>query len=59
MHLQLLRFLSRKLIEERKDCLVFVSPRRANVIGITNGDYNRKKHGQFFDQLPSTNYGLR
>jgi len=44
------------LIEERRDCMLFVSPRRANVIGISNSTTATDNLIKFFDLLPSSNY---
>ena len=44
------------IAEERRDCIVFVSPRRANVVGITNNTTATNNTINFFDQLPSSSY---
>jgi len=44
------------IAEERRDCLVFVSPRRANVVGVTNNTTATNNVIDFFDQLPSSSY---
>ena len=44
------------IVEERRDCLVFVSPRRANVIGVSNTTSITDSIVDFFDQLPSSSY---
>ena len=44
------------IAEERRDCIVFVSPRRGNVIGIANATTITDNMVAFFDQLPSTSY---
>jgi len=44
------------IAEERRDCIVFVSPRRANVVGITNNTTATNNTIDFFDQLPSSSY---
>ena len=44
------------IAEERRDCLVFVSPRRANVIGVSNPTTATDNIVGFFDQLPSSSY---
>ena len=44
------------IAEERRDCLVFVSPRRANVIGVSNTTSITDSIVDFFDQLPSSSY---
>ena len=44
------------IAEERRDCLVFISPRRANVVGVTNNTTATNNVIDFFDQLPSSSY---
>ena len=44
------------IAEERRDCIVFVSPRRANVIGVTNATTATNNIVNFFDLLPSSSY---
>ena len=44
------------IAEERRDCMVFVSPRRGNVIGISNSTTITTNIVNFFDQLPSSSY---
>jgi len=44
------------IVEERRDCMVFVSPRRGNVIGVTNSTTATENIVDFFDLLPSTSY---
>ena len=44
------------IAEERRDCMVFVSPRRGNVIGISNSTTITDNMVAFFDQLPSSSY---
>ena len=44
------------IVEERRDCLMFVSPRRANVIGVSNANTVTSNMIKFFDQLPSSSY---
>ena len=44
------------IVEERRDCIAFVSPRRANVIGITNTTSITDNISNFFKQLPSSSY---
>jgi hypothetical protein len=46
------------ILESRKDCLGFFSPKRSDVIGITNGDVIVRNMVNYFDQLPSTNYAV-
>ena len=44
------------IAEERRDCMVFVSPRRGNIIGISNTTTITDNLIAFFDQLPSSSY---
>ena len=44
------------IAEERRDCIVFVSPRRANVIGVTNATTATNNIVGFFDLHPSSTY---
>ena len=44
------------IVEERRDCMLFVSPRRANVIGVSNANTITTNMIKFFDQLPSSSY---
>ena len=44
------------IVEERRDCMLFVSPRRANVIGVSNANTVTTNMINFFDQLPSSSY---
>ena len=44
------------IAEERRDCIVFVSPRRANVVGIASSTQATTNLIDFFDQLPSSSY---
>ena len=46
------------ILESRRDCLGFFSPKRSDVIGITNGDTVVRNMVNYFDQLPSTNYAI-
>ena len=46
------------IVEERRDCMVFASPRRANVIGISNASVATSNVIGFFDQLPSSSYAV-
>jgi len=46
------------IVEERRDCMVFASPRRANVIGISNSTAATNNIIDFFDQLPSSSYAV-
>jgi hypothetical protein len=44
------------IAEERRDCIVYVSPRRGNVIGISNSTSVTDNIIGFFNQLPSSSY---
>jgi len=44
------------IAEERRDCMVFVSPRRGSVIGVSNTTTITTNLVNFFDQLPSSSY---
>jgi hypothetical protein len=44
------------IAEERRDCMVFVSPRRANVVGQTNTSTITTNIVDFMKQLPSSSY---
>lgn len=44
------------IVEERRDCMVFVSPRRANLIGVANSTTAVDNVIDFFNQLPSSSY---
>ena len=44
------------IVEERRDCMLFVSPRRANVVGVANKTTATSNIVEFFDQLPSSSY---
>lgn len=44
------------IAEERRDCLVFASPRRGNIIGVTNTATVTDNIIDFFDLLPSSSY---
>ena len=44
------------IVEERRDCMLFVSPRRANVVGVSNTTTATTNLVDFFDQLPSSSY---
>jgi len=44
------------IAEERRDCMVFVSPRRGNVIGVSNTTTITDNMVGFFNQLPSSSY---
>jgi hypothetical protein len=44
------------IVEERRDCMAFFSPTRADVIGITDPAQITTNIVDYFDQLPSSNY---
>ena len=44
------------IVEERRDCMLFVSPRRGNVIGLSNANTITNNIIAFFDTLPSSSY---
>ena len=44
------------IVEERRDCLLFVSPRRANVVGVSNTTTATDNVVNFFEQLSSSSY---
>jgi phage tail sheath protein FI len=46
------------LCEARKDCVGFISPRRADVVGITSGITQTNNVVSFFDQLASSSYAV-
>ncbi|AET72570.1 hypothetical protein SXCG_00183 [Synechococcus phage S-CAM8] len=44
------------IVEERRDCMLFVSPRRGTIIGIANANTITDNLINFFNTLPSSNY---
>ena len=44
------------IVEERRDCLLFVSPRRANVVGVSSSATQTENIENFFKLLPSSSY---
>jgi len=44
------------IVEERRDCLLFVSPRRGNVVGVSNSGTQTENIEGFFKLLPSSSY---
>ena len=44
------------IVEERRDCMLFVSPRRGNIIGLSNANTITNNIISFFDTLPSSSY---
>ena len=46
------------IVEERRDCMLFVSPRRGNIIGISNANSITNNIISFFDLLPSSSYSV-
>ena len=46
------------ILEERRDCLAFFSPKRSDVIGISNAQTITNNIVDYFDQIPSSNYAI-
>ena len=46
------------IVEERRDCMLFVSPRRGNIIGLSNANTITNNIIGFFDLLPSSSYSV-
>jgi len=46
------------LCESRKDCVGFISPRRADVVGVTTGAAQTTNVEGFFDNLSSSSYAV-
>ena len=46
------------LAELRKDCVAFISPRRADIVGVTTGAAQTTNVKGFFDQLASSSYAV-
>ena len=46
------------LCESRKDCVGFISPRRADVVGVTTGAAQATNVKGFFDNLASSSYAV-
>ena len=46
------------IVEERRDCMLFVSPRRGNIIGLSNANTITNNIIGFFDLLPSSSYAV-
>jgi hypothetical protein len=46
------------LVEGRKDCVAFVSPRRQDVVGITSGITQTTNVKEFFDGIASSSYAV-
>ena len=44
------------IVEERRDCMLFVSPRRGTIIGISNANTITDNLVNFFNTMPSSNY---
>ena len=44
------------IVEERRDCMLFVSPRRGNIIGLSSAAAITDNIINFFDTLPSSSY---
>ena len=46
------------ILEERRDCMGFFSPKRSDVIGLTDTGAITRNIVDYFDQVPSTNYAV-
>ena len=46
------------IAEERKDAIVFASPQRADVVGITNSNTQMQNVKDFFDSIRSSSYAV-
>ena len=46
------------IVEERRDCMLFVSPRRGNIIGLSSANTITNNIIGFFDLLPSSSYSV-
>ena len=46
------------ILEERRDCLGFFSPKRSDIIGITSSQTITNNIVDYFDQIPSSNYAI-
>ena len=46
------------IVEERRDCMLFVSPRRGNIIGLSNANTITNNIIGFFDLLPASSYSV-
>ena len=46
------------IVEERRDCLAFFSPKRSDVIGVSNTQSVTNNILAYFDQVPSSNYAV-
>lgn len=46
------------LVEERRDCLVFFSPKRSDIIGQSDTNLITSNIVNYFDQVPSSNYAI-
>jgi len=46
------------IVEERRDCLAFFSPKRSDVIGVSNAQSVTNNILAYFDQVPSSNYAV-
>ncbi|AIX17329.1 tail sheath monomer protein [Synechococcus phage ACG-2014b] len=44
------------IAEERRDCMLFVSPRRGNIVGVSSATTATDNIIDFFNQLPSSSY---
>ena len=46
------------IVEKRKDALVFISPERADVVGVADSNTQTTNVKNFFDLLPSTSFAV-
>lgn len=46
------------LLEERRDCLGYFSPKRSDVIGVTDSQSITTNIVNYFNQIPSSNYAI-
>lgn len=46
------------IVEQRRDCLCFLSPKRSDVVGVSNTSTVTTNIVKHFDQVPSSNYAV-
>jgi len=46
------------LVEERRDCLVFCSPKRSDIIGLSDTNSITTNIVNYFNQVPASNYAI-
>ena len=44
------------IVDERRDCMLFVSPKRSDLVGVSSAATQTDNLISFFDQLPSSSY---